>query len=232
MKASATDEQLAVLQAQLSREIHAIPSGPARVSARAQWLDAAWHCANVALGKRRAQPGSSRAKARALCARIIEGETVPIDELRSVTTPKSTRQFLSKPQHATKKSARQLDAEIAHALAKPPGSKRPAGDVVKLFEHMADVAEAGGAENLSLGQGSLGYSGDPKEFRFSEIFARRLPSAKHERLLEMIDEYSAHPYRLLGRKLTAKEAEWLRREAKKIYEEERQHIDRALRENR
>ncbi|HSX23397.1 MAG TPA: hypothetical protein VLE97_11540 [Gaiellaceae bacterium] len=102
-----TRDQLLWLREQASDELRALPIGPARVGERARWLNAAFQCAGVALGERRAQPGSSRAEAADLCARIIEGEAVPVDELRRATTPKSRRQ---------------LEAEIARAL-QPKGSR-------------------------------------------------------------------------------------------------------------
>jgi hypothetical protein len=217
------DSQIVVLQDQLSDEIRALPLGPARWSDHAKWLQAAWSCAKVALGQQRAQAGSSRAKARALCARIIEGETVPIDELLSATTPKSKRQ------HATKKTARQLDNEIAEAL-RQPRSKSPASEVIAAFNDMADTAESNAGENLYLGRRELGYTGDSKDFRFSDLCARQLPGEKYAGLIGTIDEARVLSTNPLGRKLTDKEAEWMRREAKKIYEEERQHIDNVLRE--
>lgn len=112
MATSTKDASLEVLRSQLSDEIRALPMGPARMSDHARWLQAAWDCTNVALGNRRAQPGSSRASSRALCARIIAGETVPIDDLRGVTTSASKRAF-------EKKTARQLDREIADILDDP-----------------------------------------------------------------------------------------------------------------
>lgn len=172
--------------------------------------------------------GSSRAKARELCTRIIDGETVPIDELRRVTTPETTRAFLGKQQHATKKTARQLDGEIADALTQR--SKKPSSMVLAVFESMVDNAETEGGENLSLGQRGLGYTGDPKEFRFSKIFASRIPGAKYERLVEIIEEHSQRPHDRLGRVFTPKEAAWMLAEARKIYGDERRHIDNVLRE--
>lgn len=112
MATSTTNGSLEALRSQLSDEIRALPLGAARLSAHAQWLQAAWDCTNVALGNRRAQQGSSRAAARALCARIIAGENVPIDDLRGVTMAASKRAF-------EKKTARQLDREIADVLYDP-----------------------------------------------------------------------------------------------------------------
>lgn len=127
-----------------------------------------------------------------------------------------------------KKTARQLDNEIAHALTQRP--KKPSSSVLAVFESMADNAETDGGENLFLGQRDLGYTGDPKEFRFSKIFARRIPGAKYERLVEIIDEHSQRPHTRLGRVFTPKEAAWMHSEARKIYDDERRHIENALRE--
>ena len=117
MGTSTKDAALEALRSQLSDEIRALPMGPARVSDHARWLQAAWDCTNVALGNRRAQQGSSRAAARAMCARIITGENVPTDELRRVTAPASQREF-------EKKTARQLDREIADVLYDPKHLKK------------------------------------------------------------------------------------------------------------
>jgi len=93
-------------------------------------------------------------------------------------------------------------------------------EVVKLFEHFADDAESYGAENLYLARRDEGYVGDPKEFRFSEIYARRIPTYKYELIGDYIDEASKSPHERLGRRLTAAEADWMRRKAKKLYDEE------------
>ncbi|HSX23401.1 MAG TPA: hypothetical protein VLE97_11560 [Gaiellaceae bacterium] len=129
---------------------------------------------------------------------------------------------------SARKRAAQLDAEIAHALAKR--ERKPSPEIVTLFEWLADIAEAEGAENLALGQRDLGYTGDRKEFRYSDIFATRMPSAKHDRLVEVIEEASLHPHSKIGRVLTAKEASWMRAQARRIYDEERRHIETALQE--
>lgn len=143
---------------------------------------------------------------------------------------------VKKAAHKPKKSSAQLDAEIAHALTKR--SKKPSPEVAALFAHLADIAESEGAENLSLAKRDEGYAGDPKEFRFSEIFARHLPTYKHERLVERIEECQQYAptssldlHHGLGRALTEKEADWMRSEARKIYDEERRHIESALRES-
>ncbi len=112
-----TKDQLLWLQEHAAEELRALPPGPARQSDQARWLHAAWQCAGVALGKQRAQPGSTRAAAIALCARINAGETVPIDDLRRVTMPKAERDHLRREHPATKKPAAQLDAEIAQVLS-------------------------------------------------------------------------------------------------------------------
>ena len=127
-----------------------------------------------------------------------------------------------------KKTGRQLDVEIDKALAKRPArrSRGPSPDVAAVFANLADNAEAYGAENLALARRDEGYTGDPKEFRYSEIFARRLPTYKYELLVDYIEEYRTSPHDRLGRALTAKEAEWMLREASKIRDDEQ----RALRE--
>lgn len=129
----------------------------------------------------------------------------------------------------SKKSAAQLNAEIAEALVKhAPSRKRgaPSADVVATFANMADNAEAYGAENLFLARRAEGYMGNPKEFRFSEIFARRLPTYKYELLVDYIDEHRKIPHDRLGRAFTSKEADWMHSEAAKIRDE----AQRALRE--
>jgi hypothetical protein len=145
-----TKDQLLWLQEHASDELRALPIGPARTSEHARWLNAAWQCAKVALGERRAQPGSSRADALALCARIIAGETVPIDELRRVTTPKGERDFL-REHHAAKKPAAQLDAEIAEALARTPGaSDLRVGQLFDRLGHIYEVAKIGRDKNRTV----------------------------------------------------------------------------------
>lgn len=91
-------------------------------------------------------------------------------------------------------------------------------------------------ENLSLAKRDEGYTGDPKEFRFSEIFARRLPTYKYERLIDHIDECQERAPKevgdrhfSLGRRLTEKEADWMRQEARKIYDDERDYVENAIR---
>jgi len=118
-----------------------------------------------------------------------------------------------------KKSGRRLDAEIAQALVKRSGRK-PDPDVVAAFEHMASDAESYGAENLFLARRDEGYAGDPKEFRFSEIYARRLPTYVYELLTEYIEQYARIPHDRLGRKLTPKEVDWMTREASRIRDAE------------
>jgi hypothetical protein len=122
-----------------------------------------------------------------------------------------------------KKTLHQLDSEIAIALAKQPSPKRPGRDVAAVFGDMVDNAVTEGGENLVLGQRGLGYTGDPKEFRFSKIFAIRIPGAKYERLVEIIEEHSQRPHDRLGRVFTPKEAAWMRSEARKIYDDELRH---------
>jgi hypothetical protein len=125
-----------------------------------------------------------------------------------------------------KKRGRQLAAEIDEVLAKPPthGSRRPSPDVAAVFSSLADNAEAYGAENLSLARRDEGYTGDPKEFRYSVIFARRLPTYKYELLVDYIEEYRLHPHERLGRLLTAKEAIWMEQEARRIRDGEQQSL--------
>lgn len=101
-------------------------------------------------------------------------------------------------------------------------------EIVDLLKDFIDNAEVDGAENLYLARHEEGYVGDPKEFRFSEIFARRLPTYKHERIVEYIDEARRLPPPRLRRRLTDKEADWLLREVGKIKEEEQAHIAKAL----
>lgn len=121
----------------------------------------------------------------------------------------------------SKKTRAQLDREIGEALATHSTKRsRLSPDVSAAFASMVDNAEADAAENLFLGRRNLGYTGDPKEFRFSPLFARLIPGAKHDRLLEIIEEHSQHPHRRLGRTLTASEANRLLKEAGKIYNEE------------
>jgi hypothetical protein len=93
-------------------------------------------------------------------------------------------------------------------------------EIVQLFSDLASNAESYGAENLFLARRDEGYIGDPKEFRFSHIYARRLPTYKHELLVDYIEEYSKTPHDRLQRRLTEREAGWMRREAKKLYAQE------------
>lgn len=101
-------------------------------------------------------------------------------------------------------------------------------EVVELFNDFVTDAESYGAENLFLARRDEGYVGDPKEFRFSHVYARRLPMYKHELIVDYIDESSRLPHdrlrRRLRRRLTDKEADWMRREAKRIYAEELAHV--------
>jgi hypothetical protein len=94
------------------------------------------------------------------------------------------------------------------------------GEVLDLFDQFVADAESYGAENLYLARQDEGYVGDPKEFRFSHVYARRLPTYKHELLLDYIEEYSRIALDRLRRRLMAKEADWMRSKAKKLYEEE------------
>ena len=122
----------------------------------------------------------------------------------------------------SRKTAAQLDTEIAEALTKRPTrrARGPHPDVANVFTTLANNAEAYGAENLSLARRDEGYTGDPKEFRYSAIFARRLPTYKYELLVDYIEEHRKSPHDRLGRVLTAKEAEWMLREAAKIRDDE------------
>lgn len=126
-----------------------------------------------------------------------------------------------------KKSARQIDVEIAHSLAKRP-PKKPRPEAVALFEYLADNAEAYGRENLSYARREEGYTGDPKEFRYSEIWAARLPDYKHTLLVDYIDEAYEKPHARLGRKLTQKEQEWMGREATKMFHDEMRFVREDL----
>lgn len=127
----------------------------------------------------------------------------------------------------TKKRSRQLDRDIAGALAKRAPTKRPARDVVDLFTQLVSNAEAYGSENLYLARRDEGYTGDPKEFRYGEIYARRLPAYKYELIIDYIDEYNKRPHEKLGRKLTAAEADWMRSEASKIQDDEQRSLREA-----
>ena len=96
-------------------------------------------------------------------------------------------------------------------------------EIVDLFGYFTDNAESYGAENLFLARHDEGYVGDPKEFRFSAVYARRLPAYKHELIVDYIEDAGRSSHERLGRRLTSKEADWLRREANKLYQEERAH---------
>lgn len=97
-------------------------------------------------------------------------------------------------------------------------------EVTQLFDAFASDAASYGAENLFLARRDEGYVGDPKEFRFSSIYARRFPTYQHELLLNYIEEYSKLPHERLQRRLTPKEADWMQHEAKKLYKQELGHI--------
>jgi hypothetical protein len=114
------DGALEDLERRLSGEIRALPIGPARTSPHAEWLNLAWRVVRVARGIDRAQAGSSRPKAAQIAEQLTAGERVPIDDLRRVVLKPSEREFLARSRHATKKSAAQLDREIAQALATGP----------------------------------------------------------------------------------------------------------------
>jgi hypothetical protein len=43
-------------------------------------------------------------------------------------------------------------------------------EIVDLFGYLADSAESYGTENLYLARHEEGYVGDPKEFRFSDVY--------------------------------------------------------------
>lgn len=116
-----------------------------------------------------------------------------------------------------KKTARKLDADIAHAIAKR--AWKPAPNVRALFDWFVELAEIEGTENLVLAQRAEGYTGDRMEFRFSSIFGKRFPAYKYERLIDLITEAERLVYTGaadIGRKLTSKEAEWMSREASAI----------------
>ncbi len=83
-----------------------------------------------------------------------------------------------------------------------------------LFLFLEPTAESDAGENLWLGRRLLGYTGDKKEFRFTELFAKRLPGEKYNRMLELIDEYE----------LTRTDITWLRNEARKLYNSEISHL--------
>ena len=116
-----------------------------------------------------------------------------------------------------KRTARQLDAEIDSALARrKSGARKPRPEVVALFAYLEDLAEAGARENLFYARAEEGYVGDPKAFRQSEIWGRRLPDYKQTLLVDYIDEATSSPHERLGRRLTDKEASWMQREASRI----------------
>lgn len=118
------------------------------------------------------------------------------------------------------KRSRQLDRDIAEALTSA-SAKKPAREIIKLFERLASDAESYGAENLFLARRDEGYTGDPKEFRFSTTYARRLPSYKYELLVDYIDERHRLPDDVLGRKLAEAEASWMLQQAARLRDEER-----------
>lgn len=118
---------------------------------------------------------------------------------------------------APKKTSRQLDEDIAHAVAKR--AWKPAANVRAVFDWFVELAEIEGAENLVLARRDEGYTGDKMEFRFSDIFGKRFPAYKYERLIDLITEAERLVYTGaadIGRKLTSKEAEWMSREASAI----------------
>ena len=122
-----------------------------------------------------------------------------------------------------KKTTAQLDREIGTALAKRPARSALSPKLCQVWTRMVEDAETDGAENLFLSRGDEGYTGDPKEFRFSAIFARRIPCYKYERLVDYIEQYGEHPHEHLGRALTAREADRLLKEAGRIRDEELTH---------
>lgn len=164
---------------------------------------------------------------------IVDGEAKPFTyvDRKYATEARANKElaklvatFHGQPVEASVKSKRtpaQLDREIGEALAKRSATRSSLSpEVTAAFASMVESAETDGAENLFLARRDEGYTGDPKEFRFSVIFARRLPSYKHERIVDYIEQYSQHPHDRLGRKLTASEASRLQQEASKMREEE------------
>jgi len=118
---------------------------------------------------------------------------------------------------APKKTARQLDADIAHALVKR--TWKPAPNVRALFDWFVELAEIQGTENLVLARRDEGYTGDKMEFRFSDIFGKRFPAYKYDRLIDLITEAEKIVYTGnadIGRRLTSKEAEWMSQQASAI----------------
>lgn len=101
-------------------------------------------------------------------------------------------------------------------------------EIVELFNDFAADAETDASEDLFLGRLSLGYVGDPMEFRASSIYARRLPGEKSARIHDYVAEYSKSPHNRLRRPLTAKEADWMLREADKLYKDELAHVTSVL----
>ena len=121
----------------------------------------------------------------------------------------------------SKRTPAQLDREIGEALTRRVTKRsRLSHDITAAFASMVESAETDAAENLFLARRDEGYTGEPKEFRFSNVYARRLPSYKHERIVDYIEQYSQHPHDRLGRTLTTSEADQLLKEASKIRDEE------------
>lgn len=150
------------LENRLSGEIRALPIGPARTSPDAEWLNLAWRVVRVARGIDRAQAGSSRAKASQIATKIDGGERVPIDDLRRVVLKPSEREFIARSardQHATKKTAAQLDRDIAEVLA--------AGPAVTISVHEHEDDETG--EEIYTISDDGGEFDDVEEEEWTEV---------------------------------------------------------------
>ena len=127
---------------------------------------------------------------------------------------------------SARKRGAQLDRDIAEVLGRPQVARTPSLDVVEAFNRMVNDAAAYGAENLFWDRRRRGYTGDPKEFRFSEVFASNLPTYKYELLIEYIEQYGKRPHEGLGRRLMSDEMDWMRHEAAR----DRAYEQRAVRE--
>lgn len=123
--------------------------------------------------------------------------------------------------------AREVDEILRASTDNATKPSRLTPDLSAAFAAMAEEAESDAGENLYLGRRALGYMGDPKEFRFSEIFARHLPGEKYNRLVEIITEFRRRAHDRLRRPLTGREADRLEQEARKIRDEEIAYLNRV-----
>jgi hypothetical protein len=89
-----------------------------------------------------------------------------------------------------KANASWLDDVYEAAGEKPPlkGPRKGGSSLDAIFERLESNADVDASENLFLARKEFGYNGDPKEFRFSEIYAREHPRAKRDRFNELLDE--------------------------------------------